>query len=198
MIRSVAPPFPRPAPRRARCAGWVALAGVALSSQAAVLQTWFTDLPDVVLGEDLWRGTYRLSDANLAADEGFTLYFDHAVFRSLAGPLPPLNAGWDLLLIQPDLGLPDDGFLDGLALVDGPELAQPFVVDFVWLGGGLPDRSQPFELYDLRGGFAVTESGTSVVVPEPAAWGMGVALGLVMWGLRRRLASQRVRGCPVV
>jgi hypothetical protein len=189
MTQTVFLPVGPPAARGGRCFGWAAAAGLALSTQAAVIQTWFTDLPDAVVGEDLWRGTYQLSEADFAAGEGFTLYFDHAVFRALSGPLPPLNSGWDLLLIQTDAGLPDDGFLDGLALTDGPELAHPFLIDFIWLGGGLPDRAQPFELYDLRGGFAVTESGTSVVVPEPATWSLGIGFGLAAWALRRRLAG---------
>lgn len=168
-----------------------ALAGLGLGAtglQAALLvSAEFLDLTDPAPGEDRWRVSYRLSGEAFLTDEGFTIYFDHALYRDLTGPFPPLNSGWDLLLLQPDLNLPDDGFLDGLATADGPSLSDPFVVEFTLLGGGVP-QAQAFETYSLAAGFTVTGSGTSdpTIIPEPAGgvWLLApTALGLA-WLLR--------------
>lgn len=166
------------------------LAWVPRASAALIVLTEFTNQTDVVPGKDLWRVAYHLSGTDFLAGEGFTVYFDHGLYADLTGPLPPVNPGWDMLLIQPDLGLPDDGFLDGLATVDQAALTEPFVVDFTWLGSGVP-ASQPFETYNTSGGFTVTGGGETSNVPEPAGMALlaaGAAMGFVCF---RRLTGRK-------
>lgn len=167
----------RPAvrPRSNRCCGdrllslAFAVAGLSASvAYAAVITTEWTDLADPVAGEDLWRASYAVSDVSFSTGQGFTLYFAHDQYRDLASVTPPDHPGWDLLVVQPDLGLPDAGFFDGLALVDSPSLAAPFGVTFVWFGGPNGPGQQPFELYDTSGGFSVIGGGTTSPIPEPA------------------------------
>lgn len=155
------------------------------SAVSAVLTSQLHDLPDAVSGEDLWQVSFTFGGGPFSADQGFTVYFDYATHRNLSAPLAPINAGWDLLVVQPDAGLPDDGFLDGLALTDNPSLVLPFTLTFVWLGSGQP-ASQRFELYDLEGGFSVIESGTTIVVPETQGLQLAASLGLLAWLCSRR------------
>ncbi|MBE7500733.1 MAG: hypothetical protein HS113_10590 [Verrucomicrobiales bacterium] len=175
-----------------------------VSARAAVLATQFTDLTDTVPGMDRWEARYALSAVSFAAGQGFTLYFAHDHYRDLALVTPPDHPGWDLLVVQPDVGLPDAGFFDGLALVDNPPLVPPFVVTFVWLGGGTGGPGQhPFELYDTTGGFRIIGEGTTVPIPEPG--GMALVLGGVLlagaglrrWAVRRNRASLPTRDAGV-
>ena len=138
----------------------------------------FVNLADVVPGQDLWQGSYRLSLGTFATNEGFTIYFDPLAYANLSAPLPPTPLGWDVLSIQPDPILSAPGFLDGLALVNNPTLTQPFSVNFVWHGTGQPG-TQNFETYTLNGGFRITGTGQTVVsmVPEVGnGFGTGFAL----------------------
>lgn len=173
---------------RYRSWGWglglvLGLAAVALApreGRAAVLEVELTDLTDLVVGEDLWEGVYRVSSVSFLAGQGLTLYFPHGEYSQISDALPPVSGDWDALTIQPNTGLPDDGFFDALALVDSPSLADPFRLRFLWHGSGTPGE-QVFETYDTSGGFAVLESGaTAVVVPEPAH--VTMATGLLILG----------------
>jgi hypothetical protein len=131
-----------------------------------------TDLPDALPGEDLYRYEYSLSDFPFPAGYGFSIFFDHVLYTSLESPPPPVGPDWDILSIQPDPGLPDDGLFDTLALVDAPTLTG-FMIEFVWLGAGVPGN-QSFVIYDSA--FAAIESGRTttrtVAVPEPPALGL--------------------------
>jgi hypothetical protein len=169
--------------------GLAACLGLTLSAwpteAALMVIAEFANQPDTVPGQDLWQGSYRLEGADFLNGQGFTIYFDHQLFANLLRPLTPVNAGWDVLLIQPDLGLPDAGFLDGLATTDHPSLLDPFVVEFQWLGTGRP-VSQAIEMYDLNGGFSIIGGGSTVVIPESTSVAMvfgGAVLGLAI--LRR-------------
>jgi hypothetical protein len=171
----------------------VALSAVAPlgAAEAASIHFEVTDLPDVNPGEDLWRYAYSLDPAGTpfsAGVTGFAITFDETLYTALAAVTASLD--WDILVLQPDLGIPDPGLYDGLALVDSPDLSTPFEVDFVWLGSGTPG-SQPFEIYELETpiyGTPVTiESGVTVPVPEPAlaALALAAVLGLAVTGARR-------------
>ena len=97
-----------------------------------------TDVADTSPGEDVWQYSYTLGDFTFAAGQGFTVFFDRALFSQLQIPPPFVNGDWDPLTIQPDIPLGSDGFYDALALRNAPSLADPFKVKFVWLGTGSP------------------------------------------------------------
>ena len=61
-----------------------------------------TDLTDITAGEDLWQYQYTVSEHTFAANTGFTLYFDPALYSSLQDPPPIVNSDWDILVTPPD------------------------------------------------------------------------------------------------
>lgn len=124
-----------------------------------------TDLADVNPGEDLYRYSYTLSDFPYPADFGFSVLFDPNLYDALESLPPSVGSAWDVIAIQPDPGLPDDGFYDAMALVSFPTELTGFAIDFIWLGAGTPG-SQPFVVYDDS--FATIVSGQTVLVPEPS------------------------------
>jgi hypothetical protein len=150
-----------------------ALCSMAAPARAVTIFFEVTDLPDALPGEDLYRYEYSLSDFLFPAGYGFSILFDHALYTSLESPPPTVGPDWDILSIQPDPGLPDDGLFDALALVDAPPTLSGFAIEFVWLGTGIPG-SQPFQIYDSA--FETIESGQTqirtVAVPEPRALGL--------------------------
>lgn len=154
---------------------------MAVPAPAATISFQVTDLPDRLPGEDLYRYAYSLSDFPYPAGHGFSIAFDHLLYTSLEDPPPSVGSDWDVISIQPDLAVPDDGLFDALALVDAPATLTGFMIEFVWLGGGVPG-SQPFVIYDSA--FATIESGVTVAgpavaVPEPAL-GLLLSLGALL------------------
>ena len=148
----------------------------------------FVNLTDVVPGQDLWQGSYRLSLGTFATNEGFTVLFDPSKYANLSTPLLPTPPGWDVLTVQPDVALSAPGFLDGLALINNPPiLNQPFHLNFVWKGPGVPD-TQPFQTYSLNGGFQITGAGITMNIPEPGTvgWGIG-SFGVLLASRFRRV-----------
>lgn len=134
------------------------------------------DLPDTTSGEDLWQYQYRVADFTFDAAFGFSIFFDHSLYRALdSGPVAP-SGSWDVIALQPDANLPDDGIYDALSLTNSASLAEEFVISFVWLGLE-PPGSQPFLVYEP--GFETIETGTTVLVPEVTTFG-SLLLGLVM------------------
>ncbi len=176
----------------------VAAVWVAQPCAASPIQISYvaTDLADVVIGEDLWRYDYFVSGFAFSTEQGFAVYFDHALYASLQDPPPAVNADWDPLTFQPDAALASPGAYDALALVAGASLADPFPVAFVWLGGPQTPGSQPFDLYELDAGLLTTlESGTTVPlgqpIPEPATVALlAIGAGGAAW---RRAMRGRVR-----
>ncbi len=130
-----------------------------------------------------------VSDFTFSAGQGFDIFFDPTLYRLLQDPPPAVNAGWDVLVLQPDPLLPDAGRYDALAVVNGPSLSDLFTLNFVWLGTGTPG-AQPFEVFDAS--FHVIASGqTSPAgqpspVPEPATLTL-VAVGVGVLATRARL-----------
>jgi len=118
-----------------------------------------------------WEYTYTVKNDMLVTDiEEFTIFFDAGLTENLVATTTPAN--WDPLVIQPDPGLPDDGFYDALALVSGiapGDMLGGFGVQFDFLGIGTPG-SQAFDIVDAFT-FDVLDSGTtnlaSVPVPTP-------------------------------
>jgi len=142
------------------------------------------------LGGTGWEYTYTVANDTLGADiEEFTIWFDLALYGNLVATATP--ADWDPLVIQPDPGLPDDGFYDALALVAGiapGDSLGGFSVSFDYLGSGTPG-AQLFEVIDPAT-FDLLDDGTTVraaagpgpspAIPEPAT---GLLLGMGLAGL---------------
>jgi hypothetical protein len=164
-----------------------ATAGLYPAFSDTMIQYEVTDLGDNVPTQDRWEYRYFVSGFTFAANQGFTIWFDQSLFAQLETPLPP-NPQWDVLVLQPDLALPDSGAFDALALLSTPSLALPFAVDFVSLAG--TPGSQLFDInqFDSQGNLVqVIESGVTVprqsgTVPEPGTlWliaGEGACLAL--------------------
>jgi hypothetical protein len=136
---------------------------LASDAHAAVMVAYTaTDLSDTTPGEDLWEYTYLVSGFSFLSGEGFTIYFDSALYGAIESLPPAPSADWDAIGV-PSPFVPVPGYYDALALVDTPSLADPFTVQFVWLGTGVPGV-QDFDVYDA--GFTVVQSGVTTV-PEP-------------------------------
>jgi hypothetical protein len=131
------------------------------------------NLQDVVPGQDLWQYNYYVSGRTFNANQDFTIFFDYLKFTQLQSPPPAVSPDWNLLVLQPDLKLPDNGAYDALAVVNNPSTATVFHLTFVWLGAGTPG-SQPFTIdqLDAQGNvLAILETGNTVPrVPEPGSW----------------------------
>lgn len=172
-----------------------ALLGIG-TTHAQVLTVSYADLTDPVPGTDRWLATYRLEGTPLESGQGFTVYLSHVDFRNLALTESPSSSDWGMLLLQPDLGLPDDGILDGLALTSPPRASDgPFRVAFDWLAVSTTpwEATQNFEFYDTDGGFQVIGSGTVTPVPEPAVWATCAGVGLLGVALWSRLSRRESR-----
>jgi PEP-CTERM motif-containing protein len=148
--------------------------GLALLASAATASAGTVTYDVASLGGTSWRYDYQLANDGLPlpVDE-FAIYFDAALYRDLRDAAGP--AGWDLLVAQPDPGLPDDGFLDALALLQplapGATLGD-FSITFDFFGAGAPD-AQAFQFLDSST-FQVLDAGVTqlrapVAVPEPSS-----------------------------
>ena len=123
---------------------FAALAYVPLGSAAAIIAAQST----LVSGTQ-WTTSYVVSaQGSDPFIEEFSIYFAPSLYDSLA--LVAVPAGWNAIVIQPDAGIPADGFFDALALVAGispGESLDGFTVSFSYLGSGVPP-AQRFELID--------------------------------------------------
>ena len=154
-----------------------------------------TNLADTTPGEDLWQYSCTPGDFTFAAGQGFTVVFDRMLFAQLQSPPPFVNADWDPLTLQPDIALGSNGFYDALALRNAPSLADPFKVNVVWRGTGVPG-SQPFTICDAN--FQPLVQGQTTNVPEPSAMVLLLAaVGFRVARSSRALAkASRLRELP--
>jgi hypothetical protein len=116
-----------------------------------------------------WTYEYSVGNDSLgSAIEEFTIFFDLSLYQNLSVSGSP--ADWDSIVVQPDLLLPDDGYLDALALASGIGVGASqsgYAVQFEYLGTGQPG-AQPFDIVDPTT-LVTIETGTTEVVPVPAA-----------------------------
>ena len=112
---------------------------VTTRSEAATITFSTTDL-----GAGQWQYDYLVTNETFAAFEGFSIFFDVSLFEGLS-VVSAANDSWLVRVLQPDPGIPDDGILDAIALVNSPPLANLFSVQFTFLGAGTPG-AQLFEL----------------------------------------------------
>ena len=133
-------------------------------------------------------------DGSPSVINDFTIYFSDATFASLSLAASP--AGWDSLVVQPDITLHSPGFLDALALGTGignGVSVGGFEVKFSFLGAGSPPPLR-FDINDAN--FHAIYSGLTTVtaVPEPeTAWLMLAGLAIVGGRMRQQRQQRRTR-----
>jgi hypothetical protein len=156
---------------------------------AQVAQATTVSYQATQVGGSTWEYDYAVTNDSLGANIGeFTVFFTPGQYQSLQVQSSPGN--WDPLAIQPDPGLPDNGFFDAAALDAGlapGATASGFAVRFQWLGSGTPG-SQPFDIVDPNNFAVPLESGNTVAaVPLPSSAPL-IFSALVSFGfaLRRR------------
>ncbi len=167
------------------------LASLAPVMQAAAAVITF-DATNV--GGNTWQYDYEVANDSLGADiEEFSIFFAPGVYENLSVSGTPV--GWDSLVVEPDTEIPDDGWLDSLALGAGiapNSLLAGFSVRFDWLGQGAPG-SQDFAIIDPLS-FETLESGSTrsagTPVPEPGTLAL---LGLGLLGMRLSRKSKQLR-----
>lgn len=162
----------------ASCLAAMVVAGVATPTDAAVITFQATNVIDIVGGKDLWTYDYSVGDVVFAANQGFSIYFDPALYAGLQSPPPQVSPDWDIISLQPDPGLPSDGIFDALALVNNASLAQSFALTFTWLGAlGSTPGMQAFTInqFDQDGNVSFLQTGSTLpsdqipTVPEPSS-----------------------------
>jgi hypothetical protein len=167
-----------------------------LAGSSAYATTVYGDFANI--GANKWTGSFVVvNDGSLAELSNFTVYFDQAYANNLVLLQSP--ATWDTIVIEPDLPLSSNGFLDGLAIAladvlkPGERIGE-FSVGFDWNSANGAPKSFAYAIYN--NGPTLLESGSttpSAAVPEPSQWLLAAAgLGVVGSLKRRRTAS---KGC---
>ena len=143
-----------------------------------------------------WEYEYELrSSPDEPLLREFTIMFDFLTFANISLEASP--SGWDTLVIEPDVNVASDGFLDGLALGQGLEPGTTmggYRIAFDFLTTGTPGR-QRFDVVDPIT-FAIIESGFTraqepVAIPEPGTVATIALAALMMVSSRRRNQKNR-------
>jgi PEP-CTERM motif len=143
-----------------------------------------------------WQYNFSVTNDSLATSiDEFTIFFDQTLFSNLLLVSAPV--GWDPLAIQPDPGLPQDGYFDWLALSTGIGQGQSlgsFRVRVNYGGNGAPGSSlfnviDPKTFQTLDEGFT---TATVTAIPEPSTIAL-MTSGLLFTLLRGRSRAARKR-----
>lgn len=160
----------------------LSLAVLPFSGSAAIIS-----FSPAFVGGSQWKYDYTVTvPAGDPSVDEFSIFFHPALYENLAVAATPL--GWGPLVIQPNTGIPADGFFDALAVDIGPGTSQGgFTVSFDFLGTGTPG-AQRFDIVDsntfakLQTGFtsaAVVTAPSDVTEPNTLTLiGIGIALFL--------------------
>lgn len=173
--------------RAGRWGLFISLLGTAFAARATLITY---DVKNI--GGDTWEYNYAVTNDTNAAIYEFALDFGIGQYRNLAATAAP--SGWDPAVFPSDPGLPDNGFVDFLALypdaaIESGQTLGGFAVSFDFLGDGTPG-AQLFMILDpdfvLDPVSGTTRLATSPVpVPEPATLLLSL-LGVVALLHRRR------------
>ena len=147
------------------------------------------DYTTTALNGSQWRYDYVIHNDTLGALEEFTIYFDEALYGQVLNVSGP--AGWDLLTVQPDIGLPAAGYFDAMSFIggiSGSSAVGGFAVTFDYLGAGDPG-AQRFSIIDPLS-FAQLDSGMThdaAAIPIPATpWLMLGGTLAILWRRSRK------------
>ena len=177
----------------ARLATGLATLLLAVQASATVISYETTNVTG-----NTWRYDYSVTNDTLADPlNELTLYFQLGSFENLQSLGAPAN--WIGLLAQPDPLLPDNGFVDFLALGSGVGAGQTlsgFSVQFDWLAAGTPG-SQPFDIIEPTA-FEVIDSGVTTPgtppahgVPEPSSLALSILMAPLLFLARYRRPRER-------
>lgn len=160
---------------------------LSLAAHSGTVQSSYTPL-----GGASWAVAFTVTNTGEPAPVSeFTVYFAEGLFANLAVTGSP--GTWDSIAIQPDSGIPADGFFDALVIdqsdaLDNGESQSGFSMTFDFLGTGAPG-ALPFDFLDAN--FTVIASGRTTVpgggggtVPEPTTWVLVVMAGALLRSLR--------------
>lgn len=163
-------------------ASWVLFGAAAAATVSYALTT---------LGGDSYAVEFFVENSALGAPiEEITIYFPFGEFENLRVTGSPLN--WDGIAIEPDLGIPDDGFHDWLALADplaGGATLGGFTALFTYLGSGAPGGFL-FDIVDPVT-FAVRESGIAQLIGDGTEIPAPSALLLFLTGFAATALSRK-------
>lgn len=170
-------------------------ASVLVCSQAEATTITYNATPSAGLSFDL---LFEVTNDTLGSDiEEFTIFFELGTFENLSNAVMPVD--WDPLLIEPDPGIPDDGFADFLALgtpIGIGETLGGFGLSLELIGTSLPvilafDVIDPNTFGILDSGFATLTSS----VPDPEPVPAPATLWLLLTGIFCTIFSISTASC---
>jgi hypothetical protein len=151
------------------------------TSQATLVSYEVNDL-----GGNRFQYEYSVLNDGLSSLDNFSLFFDQSYVSNISIDAIPVD--WNANAYQPDLSIPDDGFVDtytyAVPLANGYSLTG-LTVSFDWSGLSLPSE-QRFEIFDAN--WNLIDSGFTQLVAqvnEPTS-GALLSMGIVGLCLSRR------------
>lgn len=129
---------------------------------------------------------YSILNDDLASLDNFSIYFDQNFVSNITVDTAPLD--WSADAYQPDLNIPDDGFVDSYTFNDALTNGQALVgltVSFDWSGLNQPGN-QRFDIFDTDWNLIDTGQTQAVAQVSEPATGVLMAMGIVGLCLARR------------